>query len=57
MYVGEWYEDLIHGEGKYTYGEGPFLGDSYEGSFIKDLEEGTGKYTFANGDQYIGQWK
>jgi hypothetical protein len=57
LYVGEWKNDAINGQGKFWHPNG----DSYEGAFMKSKADGWGKFTSApdSGDchQYEGDWK
>lgn len=52
-YVGEFKDDLKHGQGAFTFPDG----DQYVGEWKDDLKHGQGTYTFANGAQYIGAWR
>jgi len=49
-YVGEWKDDLLHGQGTYTYANG----DKYVGEFKDNKKHGQGTYTFANGTKHVG---
>lgn len=53
MYVGHWKDDMRHGKGKYTLGNG----QSYEGDFKNDIAHGKGIFIFCSGDKYIGDIK
>ena len=52
-YVGEWKEDKMHGQGRYTYA---VSGDVYEGGWHDGLFHGEGKYTSADGAVYEGEY-
>jgi hypothetical protein len=55
-YEGEFAEDRREGRGKYTWGRGPWEGQSYEGGYLADQRHGEGIYRFASGDVYKGPW-
>ena len=57
MYVGEWKDDKMHGQGLYIYGEGEWEGDKYVGEWKDDKKNGKGIYTWADGKMYEGEWK
>ncbi|KAL3670899.1 hypothetical protein V7S43_004084 [Phytophthora oleae] len=53
VYVGSWKDGRMHGEGKYTRGDGSF----YEGSWRDGLAHGLGKeLIMATGEVYEGTW-
>ena len=52
-YVGEYKDDLFHGQGTYTYANG----DQYVGEFKDGLRHGQGTATSAIGDRYVGECK
>ena len=52
-YVGEWKDDLLHGQGTYTYANG----DKYVGEFKDNKKHGQGTYTFANGKRVAGYFR
>ena len=52
-YVGEWYQDEMHGKGTRRYPNG----DVYMGDYIKSVREGQGRFYYANGDLYWGSWE
>ena len=52
-YVGEWKDNLLHGQGTYTWSDG----SKYVGAYKDGLRNGQGTYTHANGDQYVGAYK
>lgn len=46
-YVGEWKDDLKHGNGKFRYSLGTLTypnNDVYEGEWVNNLRNGQGKY-------------
>ena len=53
-YVGEWKEDKMHGQGRYTYS---VSGDVYAGGWHDGLFHGYGKYTSADGAVYEGEYE
>ncbi|KAL4088044.1 hypothetical protein PRIC1_012474 [Phytophthora ramorum] len=53
VYVGSWKDGRMHGEGKYTRGDGSF----YEGSWRDGLAHGFGKeLVMTTGEIYEGTW-
>ncbi|MBU3565071.1 MORN repeat-containing protein [Polynucleobacter sp. MWH-HuK1] len=56
LYVGEFKDGHMHGQGSLTYGPGSWMGDKYVGTFKKNLMNGKGSYFFSNGDRYEGGW-
>ena len=52
-YVGEWRNNLQHGQGTYYYA----TGDKYVGEFKDRQFNGQGTYSYANGDKYVGGFK
>ena len=52
-YDGDWFEDLMHGQGTYKFTSG----NQYTGSWEKGLMQGVGKMTYNDGTSYEGQWK
>ena len=52
-YVGEFKDDMKHGQGAYIYANG----EKYVGGFKDGIAHGQGTYTFATGDKYVGEWK
>ena len=52
-YVGEFKDDMKHGQGAYIYANG----EKYVGGFKDSMKNGPGTYTFATGDKYVGEWK
>ena len=55
--LGGWYEggfreDLVHGLGRYVYGNG----ESFRGSFLHGKKEGPGEHTYADGSIYRGHY-
>ena len=53
IYVGDWVNDAMEGDGQYTSCD---TKETYSGSFKNNLYEGFGKYTFSNGSFYEGEW-
>ena len=53
VYVGEWKDDQLHGQGTYTHTSG----DQYVGEFKDGERHGQGTFTYTNGHQYSGQYK
>lgn len=51
-YEGEWKEDKMDGEGRYTFTSGA----EYVGSWKEGKMNGTGKMVFADGTSYDGIW-
>ena len=51
-YEGTWNEDVMEGEGVYTFSSGA----TYSGSFVNNSFEGQGKYTFPDSAVYTGGW-
>jgi len=56
-FEGEFVEDRKEGVGKYSWGLGPWQGESYEGAYRNDGRHGYGTYRWATGDVYIGPWE
>ena len=52
-YEGDWEEDLMHGEGTYTFTNG----SKYTGQWIKGQRHGDGKIEYLDGSYYQGQWE
>ena len=57
LYIGEFKDDEYHGQGTYTWINGPNRGDEYFGEFKGSILHGQGTYTYANGDKYVGEFK
>ncbi len=53
QYVGEWKDNLFHGQGTYTYANG----GKYVGEFKDNLFHGQGTFNYASGDKYVGEYK
>jgi hypothetical protein len=53
-YEGRFAEDKREGLGKYTWGTGPWRGESYEGPYVNDKRHGEGVYRWPSGDVYKG---
>ena len=52
-YVGEWKENMMHGQGTYTMPDGTkYVGEWKDGKF-----HGQGTYTFPDGQKYVGEFK
>ena len=49
-YVGEWKENMMHGQGTYTFAEG----DKYVGDWKEDKNHGQGTYTWPSGTKVSG---
>lgn len=47
-YVGDWVDDEMHGQGKFTFASGA----TYHGCFEHNKFHGQGTYTFPDGKQY-----
>jgi hypothetical protein len=43
-FLGEYRHNKKHGKGTYTFGKGPWEGDSYSGDWQDDQKDGTGVY-------------
>ena len=52
-YVGEFQNNVPHGQGTYTYS----YGDKYVGEFQNNGKHGQGTYTYLYGDKYAGEWQ
>ena len=52
-YEGEWKNDVVHGQGTYTFANG----EKYVGNFKDGKRHGQGTYTFASGEKYVGNYK
>jgi len=50
-YIGDFYENERHGQGKYIYASGTV----YEGDMVHDKFEGKGKFTWTSGAHYEGE--
>lgn len=48
VYVGEFWEDKIQGQGKFTYASGSY----YEGTWYDGKYHGKGKYCWPDGRSY-----
>ena len=53
IYLGEWENDLFHGNGSYFYESG----DIYRGELVKGQKHGKGVYYYKNGNIYDGDWQ
>ena len=56
-YIGEAKDNILHGQGTYTFGSGPNKGDQYVGEYKNNVREGLGTYTFTSGAKYVGEFK
>jgi len=56
-YEGAFLDDVKAGRGKYSWGRGPWRGESYEGDYLNDRRHGEGTYRWPTGDVYRGPWK
>ena len=54
---GSFADDKKEGYGKYSWGRGPWEGESYEGEYHDDKRDGQGTYRWPTGDVYSGPWK
>ena len=52
-YVGEYKNDMMHGQGAYTYASG----DKYAGAFKNGKYHGQGAYIYTRGEKIVGQWE
>tara|TARA_B100000214_G_C23804994_1_gene552182 strand:+ start:120 stop:746 length:627 start_codon:yes stop_codon:yes gene_type:complete len=52
-YVGEWKDNIIHGQGVYTWVEG----DIYDGEWKDAKQHGQGTQIWADGEKYVGEFK
>ena len=53
IYEGDWEQDLMHGQGVYTFTSGAV----YTGQWVKGKRQGDGKITYLDGSSYEGQWE
>ena len=56
-YEGDFVEERIEGFGTYTFGRGPWAGESYTGEYLGGQRHGHGVYRWASGDVYDGPWR
>jgi len=56
-YEGDFFEERIEGFGTYTFGRGPWAGESYTGEYVGGKRHGHGVYRWASGDVYSGPWR
>lgn len=52
-YVGDWHQDVMHGNGTRRYANG----DVYMGEYRAGVRHGDGRFYYANGDLYWGKWQ
>ena len=52
-YVGEWKDNLQHGQGTATWSNG----DKFVGKYKGGKKNGQGTYIYADGEKYIGEYK
>ena len=52
MYVGQWKENKMHGDGVFTWADGR----KYSGAYLADKKHGFGEFTWPDGRYYTGQW-
>lgn len=53
-YVGDWENNLMHGQGTRRFPNG----DLYVGPYVQGRREGTdGRFYYTNGDLFVGEWK
>lgn len=51
-YEGQWFEDNMHGTGKYSWADGR----RYEGQMYRNCFQGYGEYTWPDGHKFMGQF-
>jgi hypothetical protein len=51
-YVGQWQNDVPHGQGSIKYPDG----SEFVGQFENGRRNGEGEAKYADGTKYIGQW-
>ena len=52
-YVGEWKDDIRHGQGTFTFSNGP----TYVGEWKDNIRHGQGTFTTPDGNRYVGEFK
>ena len=52
-YTGGWENDLMSGDGKYSFASGAI----YSGSFLQGKFDGEGSYKWPDGSSYTGGWR
>ena len=52
-FVGEWKDNLKHGQGTMTWTDG----SKYVGEYKGDKRHGQGTFTYSNGSKYVGEYK
>ena len=53
MYIGDFQEDEMHGNGCFQFGDG----SEFVGEFYKGLQHGEGLLTTADGTEMYGEWQ
>jgi hypothetical protein len=57
-YQGEFNNDAIEGEGRYTRSlTGPLAGEEYIGHFVANRRDGLGEYRWSTGERFLGKWQ
>lgn len=57
MYVGEFYNGLKHGKGRWKSGAGVANVNSYDGDYQYDKKHGHGIFQWASGNTYKGEYR
>lgn len=52
MYIGDWNDNMMHGEGTYKWSDGRI----FMGHFKNDKKSGVGIYLWKDGRAYNGDW-
>ena len=52
LYLGDWKDNMMHGEGTYKWGDGRI----FIGQYVNDKKSGLGIYLWADGRAYYGEW-
>jgi hypothetical protein len=53
MFIGEWHDNKITGQGMYTWSDGR----KYEGEWLNNNMHGNGKYTWQDGRCFEGSYE